>query len=388
MYEPQFWIDPDVYPFLVLWSLSTGFEVKTNEPHSLLYDIVCFDGIRCKELKAVGGETSLSREVAEQLVNNLKTYVGNDRELYAPDYHPPIKLHEDFSTDVFLPAVEQGGEYQVQWEESGIYHRINKVIWHNTAHRRNGDLFTDQIMCRNHVMGLIRELKHDATMAPFAVTYNLLKQRGGTTIIWAGNMLIDRQNADAVILREKERHTRGDWRVYTDVTDIAGKEEFLPPEFVRCEGWLWLRAYHPNEGLMGADYWEQGFYEDLGDLKSNLIEIQDQDIYAMCAIYACCHHEPLPEEEEPPILIINVKDLQEKRHNSDVETWPIMYRVVKPSPRTGYKGEIQEVAFGYIQEMETGEAVKKLTPMIKDHVARPPFMILIHRLERIEKIGG
>ncbi|KKL17598.1 hypothetical protein LCGC14_2483940, partial [marine sediment metagenome] len=273
--------------------------------------------------------------------------------------------------------VEQGGEYQVQWEQWGIYHKINKITG------KQGE-----VMCRNHVIGLIRELKYEATMAPVSITYNILKERGGTSIIWASQTFDGNQNAEASMLRERGRHFPGDWRIYRDVTAIAGKEEFMPSEFVRCEGWLWLRVYHPNEGLIACDHWEQGFYEDLGDLKSDLVQIQDQDMYAIIGIYACCYHEPLPEEEESPILMVNVADLGEKRHNSDVETWPIMYRIVKPTERTGYEGEIKEVAFGYIQEMETEQAVEKLTAMIKDKVTRPPFMILLHRLERIEKVGG
>lgn len=31
MYDPQLWIDPAVYPFLVLYGLSTGYEINTNE---------------------------------------------------------------------------------------------------------------------------------------------------------------------------------------------------------------------------------------------------------------------------------------------------------------------------------------------------------------------
>ncbi len=375
MYEPQFWINPNVYPFLALWSLSTGFDVETNEPHSLLYDVACYNGIRCKELRAEGKATSLGLKEAERLVNDLEGYVGNDKVTYAPDYHPMIKLEADFATDVFVPAVERGGEYQVEWEQRGVYHKINRV----TGKQR-------EVMCRNHVMALIRELKCEATMAPMAVACNLLKAPGRTSIIWADQTLKDYSNATALMLREKERHTRADWRIYREVTDIAGKETFMPSEFVRCVGWLWLRVYHPNEGLMGDGYWEQGFYEDLGTLKSDLIEIQDQDMYAMCAIYACCYYEPVKEEEERPFLILNLKDLHEKRHNSDVEKWPIMYRVVKPSVMKGYEGEIQEVAFGYIQEIETEEAVKRLTDMIKDRIARPPFMLLLHRLERIEKV--
>ena len=377
MYNPQFWIDPAVYPFLVSWSLSTGYEVKTNDPHSLLYEIACFDGIRCSELRAAGEETSLSREKAEQLVENLKSYVGKTGAQYAPDYHPLIKLYEEFATDVFLPALEKVG-YKVKWEEWGIYHKINRVTGK-----------AGEVLCRNHVTQLIRELEYEATMTPFLVTYNLLKQRASMSKTWVGKILTDYQNADALMLREKERHAPADWRIYKDVSHIACQETFMSSEFVRCEAWLWLRVYHPNnEGLMGADYWQEGFYEDLGDLKRDMIDIRDEDMYAICAIYACCHHDPLPEKQEPPFLMVNIADEGEKRHKSDVEKWPIMYRVVKPSARTGYKGQITEVAFGYIQEMETAEAVEKLTAMIKDKITRPPFMLLIHRLEVIEKVGG
>lgn len=385
MYDPQFWIDPGVYPFLVLWGLSTGYEIETNEPHDLLYQIATFDQVRCRQLGGAGKSRSLTRDEAKQLVKDLSRYIGDKSIVYAPNYHPLINLDADFATNVFLPAVEQGG-YVAEWEQWGIYHKINKVVRRADENQNSGELFTGEIMCRNHVMALLRSLEYDAVMAPFAVTYNLLKKRGSTSITWTNAIINDYPLAEAILTREKARHMLGRWRIYQDVTSTARKEEFLPRGAVRCEGWLWLRVYHPNKAFTGAEYWEDGFYEDLGELKADLIQIEHQDMSALCAIYACAYDEPLPEEEEAPFLILNLKDLEEKRHNSDVKTWPIMYRIVKPSLRKGYDGEIEEVAFGYIQEAETEEALDNLIAMVKDQVTRPPFMILLHRLETVRKV--
>ena len=287
MYDPQFWIDSDVYPLLVKWGLSTGYDINTNEPHTILYNIVCYDGIRTRELKAEGNETSLSREEAETLVNDLLPYIGNREKLYGPGYDPPIRLHEDFSVHKFLPVIQ--GVHEVAWEQCGIYHQINKL------------LFMGELMDRNDVIALIRCLEYNTVMSPFVVTYNLLKTRGGMAIMWAKQEMATLSAARSVLRKEKGRHVTADWRIYQDVTPTARKEESLPDAYVPCEGWLWLRVYHKKDGAMCPDYWEEGIYEDLGELKNDLIEIQDSDMYAIWAIYACVYHEPV-SEPEPGIL--------------------------------------------------------------------------------------
>lgn len=322
MYDPQFWIDPAVYPFLALWGLSTGYEINTNEPHSLLYNIICYGSLRCSELRAEDKATSLSRAEAEQLVNDLKGHIGNESIIYAPDYFPTIKLDEDFATKIFLPTVEQRGEYEVEWEQMGIYHKINKVVRKVQTSQKVGELFTGQIMCRNHVILLIKELEYEEVMAPFAITHNILKKRGSISITWTNKIIDHYPLAEAVLTREKARHVPGNWRIYEDVTPVARKTEFLPAEFVRCEGWLWLRVCHPNKAFTGAEYWEEGFYDDLGKLKADLIEIEHQDMTALCAIYACAYHEPLPEPEpepeEPPIPTIIAKQMLEMQRQLGV----------------------------------------------------------------------
>ena len=313
MYDPQLWIDPAVYPLLVLYGLSTGYEINTNEPHTLLYQIVTFDPLRCRELRGEGKATSLSREEAEQLVNDLSRYIGDRNITYAPDYFPMVKVHEDFATKVFLPAVEGGGQYTVEWEQCGVFHKINKVVRIAESGKRIGELFIGQIMCRNHVMALIKELEYEEVMAAFAVTYNLFRNRGSTSITWTGKSIENYSLAEAVLTREQARHVPHDWRIYQDVTSIARKEEFLPAQFVRCEGWLWLRVCHPNKAFYDAEYWEERFYNDLGELKADVIEIEHRDMSALCAIYACAHYEALPEAEpeEPPIPMIHLKQIEE-----------------------------------------------------------------------------
>ena len=228
-------------------------------------------------------------------------------------------------------------------------------------------------------------------MAPFAVTYNIMKDRGSTSITWASPKIRDYGEARAVLSREKARHFPKDWRIYQNVTDIARHEEFLPENYVRCEGWLWLRVYHPEKQTSDEGYWEQGFFNDLGDLKSELIQIEQDDMYAICGIYACMYHEPLPEEIAPAVQITNARDLGDRRHLSDVQNWEVMYRIMKPSPRTGYEGECEEVASGYCDcegVVTLEETLEKISAAVKDHIERPPFMIILYRMEKIEEVGG
>lgn len=288
MYDPQFWIDPAVYPLLVKWGKSTGFDINTNEPHTILYKIVCFDGIRARELRAEENETSLTRDEAESLVSDLAPCIGNT-ELYEPNYNPPIRMLDDFSVEKFLPALQ--GDHEVRWEQWGIYHQINKVLSHG------------ELMDRNDVINLIKELEYKSVMSPFVVAFNLLKHHGGTAIMWGNHEIKDLLAARGLLKREKGRHVTRDWRIYQDVTPTARKEESLSHIYVPREGWLWLRVYHKGNGALCASYWEEGFYEDLGKLKNDLIDIQDFDMYAIWAIYACVYHEPVPEPEpEPDIL--------------------------------------------------------------------------------------
>lgn len=276
----SFFVDPAVYPLLVKWGLSTGYKIETNESHNILYRIVCLDGIRIRELKEGEEETTLTKEEAETLVNDLLPYIGNEKELYEPGYDPPIRIHDDFYVEKFLPAIQ--GDHEVRWEQWGIYYRIHKVL-----SRGDGEL-----MDRNDVVELIRQLEYKSVMSPFVVAYNILKNEGTTAIMWAKRDIKDFSAARRLMEKEKGRHVPRNWRIYQDVTATAIKEDSLPDQYVSCEGWLWLRAYHSM-----ADYWEQGFYGDLEKLKNDLSKIQDFDIYAHCAIYACVYHEPGPEPE-------------------------------------------------------------------------------------------
>lgn len=384
--KPQFWIDPAVYPFLVKWCLSTGWEVKTNDHHSLLYDIVCLDGIRCRELRAEGKPTSMSREKAECLVKGFVGYIGDRTIDYKPDYHPLVKVHSEFYQEVFLPAL--GNSAVVKSEEWGIFTKIRKITCTAEPTGKEGELHLGRPMDRNEVTAFIRELECEAVMAPYAVTYNVLKPRGSgaTSIMWSSPGLEDYANAEALMIREQARHFTADWRIYENVTDLARTSEFLPSDYVRCEGWLWLRVYHPETEPLSGDYWEQSFYDDLGDLKTKMIEIMDQDMYAHFGIYACQHHEPIPEEEVAEIPITNVKDPADHRHDFDVGIWKLFYRILKPGRESEYGGECQEVAFGYCQDMETEEALEKLTAAIKDHVTLPPFMIVLYRMETTHEV--
>lgn len=380
-FDPQFWIDPAVYPFLVKWCNSTGWEVKTNEPRSILYQIACLDGIRCRELRAEGKPTNMSREKAECLINDFRRYVGNKRIDYCPDYHPLVKVHSDFYQEVFLPAL--GNSAEVVSEEWGIFTKIREVKCVVEETEREGEVFIGRPMDRNELISFIRELENEALMAPYAVTYNLLRKgdRNITSITWSSPHFESLENAEAVKDHEKTAHFPGNWRIYQNVTDLARSAEFLPSEYVRCEGWLWLRVYHPVAEFPGSGHWEEGFFDNLGDLKTKMIEIMDQDMYAHFGIYASVLDDPLPEAAAPEIPITNVKDADDHRHDFDAEVWKLFYRVLKPGRDTGYEGESQEVAFGYCQDMETEEALEKLTAAIKDHVTLPPFMIVLYRME-------
>jgi len=380
-------IDPDIYPFLLRWGLSTGYEVNVNDDHTLLYALTCKDPIRVRELKVESkgtGLSHLSQSEAVDLINKLKPYVGNASLSYDPDYEPPIKLHEDFATEVFEPAVSGSGNV-VLWEQWGVYHKIKRVTTQPTG--KPCLLFINARMCRSEVCEIIRELEFDAVMKPYIVGFNILQKRGLTYIIWEGDEIREYDDAESLLGREKVRHLMADWRIYAEVTETAKKSEFLPENYVRCEGWLWLRVYHPNkEGAMGADHWELGFYENLGDLKNALLYIIEDDMYAVPGIYACAYHDPLPEDEKPPIPITDAKDPEDRRHDSDLELWQLMYRVMKPSERKGYGGQCKEVALGYGQDMPTEQALDQLTAIVKDHVTLPPFSIILYRMEKLHEV--
>jgi len=298
MYDPTISIAKGVYPYLVKWCLSIGYKLNTNEPHTLLYGITCDDGIRIKELMEEGKDATYTREEAESLVNDLSKCFQDGGEPFTPDYDPPIYIRDDFSTDVFLPALtgsgEKDGHYKVAYiEPCGIYHKIFKVI-----SKEGGP-----VMDRSAVMALIRKLEYGAVMTPFVVTYNLLKTRGSMSKTWVSQTLQDNEAAQELMTREKERHAAGGWRIYTDVTDIAAKASELPCPLplVKCDGWLWLRVHHPKKGACGADYAVQGFYNSLCEVRQEVVRIQQDDIYAIFGIYACVHHDPvdpLPEAEQ------------------------------------------------------------------------------------------
>lgn len=291
MYDPVIWIEKDVYAFLVKWCLSIGYELKTNEPHTIIYGITCYDRVRVQELKEEGKHYAYTREEAESLVNDLKKHLQNGGEPFTPDYDPPIRIRDDFSTEVFLPTLtgsaEKPGNYEVEYEQWGIYHKIKKVIL-----KEDGP-----VMDRTVVMCLIRGLEYDAVMPDFIVGYNLLRDRGSMSIAWTSEKLKNNKAAQELMAREKKRHQRGDWRIYRNVTDIAAEEELpFPPAYVSSEGWLWLRVEHPKIDYHAA-YGEQGFYNDLCEVRMEIVRIREEDMYAICGIYACVHHDPLPVAE-------------------------------------------------------------------------------------------
>lgn len=299
MYDPVIWIEKDVYMFLVKWCLSIGYALSTNEPNTILYGITCYDHIRVKELKEEGKHNAYTREEAESLISDLKKHLEDGGESFTPDYNPPICIHDDFSTNVFLPALELYGEYEVKWEQWGIYHKITKVTQRVKVTGKPGELHIGSVLDRNAVMALIRKLEYEAVMPPFIVCYNLLKNRGGMSIYWTSEKLEDHEAAQELMTREKKRHMWGDWRIYRDVTEIAANDSELscPPAYVRSEGWLWLRVHHAKKDACGADYEEQGFYNDMCEVRREIVQIREQDMYAVIGIYACVHHDPVPEAE-------------------------------------------------------------------------------------------
>lgn len=140
-------------------------------------------------------------------------------------------------------------------------------------------------------------------MSPFLVTYELPKHGKTTTKRW--NSLDTIEKAWAVLERERPRHiATADWRIYRDVTAIARqlKEDF-PDDVLKPEGWLWLRIWHPGE--YGADYWSEGMFDNLNDVRVSILEEEALDRDSVTAVYACIHHEA-PPPEEPPELVREV----------------------------------------------------------------------------------
>lgn len=301
MYDKQLWIDPKVYPFLLRWGLSTGFEIETNEPHTLLMRIACFDPFLVRELEADGKKTSLSWEEAGDLVNDLSVHIDSHKLIYNPSYFPILKIPDDFSNDIFLPKIREGGEYEVDYEQWGIYHKINRVGKTVVPTGRPGeDIIAGEVLSRNGVAALIREMEYEGVMRPFAITYNLLRERGplSTTIRFDSAEFETYEKTYDRMRIEMERRVPADWRIYEDVTHLADRVTFMPALYNRCEGWLWLRVFHKNrEGLIGGgDYWEEGFFEDLADLTNAMIRIKEENFFAIFGIYACKHRTPPPEE--------------------------------------------------------------------------------------------
>ena len=312
MYEPQFWIEPKLYPYLIRWGLSMGYEVNTNHPHTLLYGLRCIDPIRIRELAENDAVASLNREEAVDLVESLEgirtnrarpTGKGIDMFIegvgpYDPPYHTSIRLDEDMYENHFRPDMEEAG-YKLHAEYEGKFWHVLRV---SRSDYDAANWKTDQgVMCRSDVTGMVRDMEFERRMSPYVVTYDVLKTGEGITKRWL-NGLDTMEKAMAVLEREKPRYApTADWRIYTDLTAIARqmKEEF-PDDVVLSEGWLWLRIWHPGE--YEADYWSESLFDNLADVRVAILEEEALDMYSVTAVYACVHHEARPEEPaaEPP----------------------------------------------------------------------------------------
>lgn len=302
MYEPQLWMDPDIYPFLVRWGLATGYEVKTNEAYTLLYDLSNLDPIRGRELQAEGKETRLNREEAVELVKSFSQTTLAD---YNPHYSPPVRLDEEMHDHHFMPYMRKVVEgYTVNAAHEGIFWNVVNVFTceelSSTTPRSHVPALTVAAvtMCRSEVAAVVRDLEYQRRMVPYMVKY----QRGSTVKIWQKG-IESFEEAEAVLKREKPRHVAGaDWRIYGDMTALLRHldfgEEDLPDDLVTTEGWLWLRMWYPGE--YGGDYWSQGFYDNLTELRREMIQEEAEHIHAVTGIYACLHQDAPPEEEEAP----------------------------------------------------------------------------------------
>lgn len=281
MFTEQLWIDPELYPYLTRWGLSMGYEVLTNDPHTLIYGARCIDPIRIRELDALDVQASLNPEEAADLVAALedKSEMGLP---YEPSYHPLIQMDEDMYEHHFLPYLEEA-QWEVSAEHRGVFWFILTVSRpdYDPENWQKGGVF-----CRSKVTEMVRDLEYERRMSPYLVTYNLLKSGQDPTKTWQ-NALDTREKAVKVVERQNERHiSTADWRIYRDLTPIVRHMmDDFPDDVLKPEGWLWLRIWHPGED--GADYWSSQTFDNISDVRVSIVEQEALDMYAVTAIYAC-----------------------------------------------------------------------------------------------------
>ena len=297
MYEPQLWMDAAIYPFLVRWGLSTGYEVKTNQDHTLLYDLSNLDPIRGRELQAEGKETRLSREEAVELVKSFSQTV---LEEYHPHYSPPVRIDEEMHDHHFLPYMKEQG-YTTNATHEGIFWDVVDVF-KITCEEESSSTPRPPVgfvsMCRSEVTAVVRDLEYYRRMVPYIVKY----QHRSTVKTWMKG-IESFESAVALMEREKARHVpTAKWWIYGDMTaalrHLKAGEEDLPEDLLVCDDWLWLRMWYP--GKYRGDYWSHSFYENLTELRLDMIEEENDYIHAVTGIYACLHHDAPPVKEEAP----------------------------------------------------------------------------------------
>lgn len=287
-YEPTIHIDPKIYPFLEKWGKANGYEVKTNDTHTILYRITIRDPIVGLEMQAKGDYTGLTRAGAMSLVDSLERDPVCQKGIcgYKPQYNPPVRIDEDMFTNYFVPYTDDQS-MEATATHAGIFWDVLEV-----KEQGKGGQF---LMCRSEVTAMIRDLEFDRRHVPFFVRY----QAGSTTKEWRNNL--DSFEACAELLeREKRRHiSTGDWRIYRELTAALRQTDDIPEDVKTPEGWLILRQWHRVE--YGGEYWTIGDYDSLHDLRADMLQEEAYDIHTVTAIYACVRHDPPPEQAAVPL---------------------------------------------------------------------------------------
>lgn len=286
-YEPQVVIDPKTYPFLVRWGKANGYWIKTNPAHNQVYDVAMRDPIQVQQ--ADGHDSVLTRTAVLSLVESLendpicqKGIVG-----YKPSYNPEIRINEDTFTDYFMPYTDEEG-MDVNVTHYGVFWNIHRV-----EVQGKGGMFP---MCRSEVTAMLRDLEFGRRHVPYFVRY----RAGSTTKEW--NKGLDTfEKCVARLEQEKPRHVgNADWRIYRELTAALRNTEDIPDNVETPEGWLLLRQWHPGE--RDSDYLSIGEYENLKELRADMLKEEAFDCFTLSAIYACVHHDPPPKTAAEPAI--------------------------------------------------------------------------------------
>jgi len=280
---------PDgVYDYLVKWGLSSGYEVNTNDDNTILYSLTNRDPIVDLKAWKEGTMTVATYEEAESLIANLSHLKGNEAIPYAPIYSPQIRVDEEMYhhhlTRALVPV-----NWIIEAHHEGVFWFIQRM-WGGGG---------SDMVCRSEVTEFIRSIEYNRRIVPFSVIHTRRVQSAYRSLCFQGEQIDSLEKALAVVQREKGRRIAGDWKVWEDVTEEA--TALAVGDDMESEAGFMVRGWFPGEsGTERGQSSEEDYCEELEQALLTMVRMQEFEPDAVCAVYACRHHEPLKEERREP----------------------------------------------------------------------------------------